>query len=118
MNFRATSWWEAFETKLKDYPAWLIDVSIFGIAGIIAGYVIKNFGKLLLLAGLALVIILWLFNYLDLLTPNIQRLKELLGIASASGCSEVLHIWSEWARMHLAACGALIVGFLVGWKLG
>ena len=118
MSTQATGGWETLETKLKNYPEWLVDIAIYGIAAMILGFIVKNFGRVLFFAVFGIIVVMWFLHYTDFIVVNIARLKSLIGLSGVESLDAAFRVWCEWARMHLAACAALVVGFLLGWKLG
>lgn|GEM_PF-3910739 len=113
-----TNWFEAVRSKLQDYPEWLFDAGVFGILGFVIGFVFKNFGKVLLFGAIGLFLGLGILHYAHIIVVNITQIKEIFGLAAAHTIDDGVHIYSDWARLHIIGILAGIVSFCIGWKVG
>ncbi len=118
MSKQINGWWETVESHLKDYPTWLLEIGIYGFISCALGFLFKNFGRYIIFAFVGIIALAWLFSYLDLITINNLRMKDLVGLGNARTLDDGFYIISGWARAHIAACISLVGGFFLGWKLG
>lgn len=111
-----TSWFDVIQEQLKNYPIWLIELALYGFLALIVGFLSKNFGRYVLFALTGLIIAGWLFAYIDIITIHIDHIKELFGLTQAKTIDDAIHIYTNLARIHWAACTGMIIGFFIGWK--
>jgi len=98
----------------------LLDVGIYGTIGFIAGFLLKKYSEyfiafILLLIG---IFILQQFNYISV-SFNSTKIHEILGFNEIPISHDMYGnlLW-EWMRSHVASSLSLIVGFLIGLKVG
>lgn len=112
-----SNWFETIKTKLQEYPAWVFDCAVFGIIGFVAGFVIKNFGKLVLFGILALIVGLAGLHYGNIVSVNVSQIKAILGLAAAHTIDDGIRIYSAWAQHHAIGVISATVAFFIGWKV-
>lgn len=112
------SWWYLVQAQLKSYPPWLVQVTFFGITGLIVGFIAKNFGKLIVYTTIGVTVLLWLLHYLQFISIHGFAFKSLLGLSTAHSLDDVLKIYFVWAQTHVIGCVAASVGFFLGWRVG
>ena len=98
----------------------LIDIGVYGSIGFIAGYLLKKYSEYfvsLLFLVIALVV-LQQFDYVAVLF-NYEKINEVFGLNiipfGADSCKNMLF---EWMKSNVPRSASLIVGFLIGLKVG
>lgn len=111
-------WWYLVQAQLSHYPVWLMQVTLFGLSGLIAGFIAKNFGKMLIYTVIGVILLLWLLSYLNYISINSVAFKDLFGVTSAHSIDDIIRIYGKWAHEHMVGCIAGAISFLLGWRLG
>ncbi|MGC2310217.1 MAG: FUN14 domain-containing protein [Candidatus Babeliaceae bacterium] len=117
MKEKITGWFTALQNKLKDYPSWVLDICLYGIFGLVIGFLCKNIGRYLFFGVLGMIAFLWILNTAGFATIDTARIKDFLGLSSIQTIDDLLHMYIEWVRAHLIGCIAFIIAFFCGWKL-
>jgi len=98
----------------------LIDIGVYGAIGFIVGFLLKKYSEyfislVLLIIGL---VVLQQFDYISL-SLNSLKIHDALGLQDMPMVGDAYGslLW-EWMRTHVVSTSSLIVGFLVGLKIG
>jgi uncharacterized membrane protein (Fun14 family) len=113
----SSGWFESLQNKLQEYPAWIIDASIYGVFGLIAGFLFKNIGRYILLGLLISCVVLWLLNSVGFVIIDTVHIKDFFGFSAINTLDDLATVFLTWIHLHLIVCIAFIVGFFCGWKL-
>lgn len=116
MKITETGWYDVMQGHLSRYPNWAVELGVYGLGGCLAGFLLKNFGRFMIGLIATLLLFLWFFAYLDIITFHLENLRALLGIQAIQTIDDGVRIYTEWAREHWAACLGSIIGFIIGWK--
>ncbi|HSC25336.1 MAG TPA: FUN14 domain-containing protein [Candidatus Babeliales bacterium] len=98
----------------------LIDFCLYGAIGFILGFLIKKYNEyfialVLLLVGL---IVLQQLDYISL-TINLSKIHEMLGLRHVSIIGDRYGtLLLEWIKSNIIGSTSLIIGFLIGLKVG
>lgn len=98
----------------------LIDIGIYGAIGFITGFLLKKYSEYFIAAILLIVGILVLqqFNYVSF-SINTSKIHQMLGLQSSSVVGDRYGVLLfEWMKANVAGSASLIVGFLIGLKIG
>lgn len=98
----------------------LIDIGIYGAIGFITGFLLKKYSEYFIAAILLIVGILVLqqFNYISF-SINTPKIHQMLGLQSSSVVGDRYGVLLfEWMKANVAGSASLIVGFLIGLKIG
>jgi len=98
----------------------LIDVGMYGVIGLIIGFLLKKYSEYFIAFILFFIgiIILQQFDYLAL-SWNAAKIHEALGLQGMPMTSDSYGtLLLEWARSHVISASSLLVGFLIGLKVG
>jgi uncharacterized membrane protein (Fun14 family) len=118
MTTPTPTWYTELQTRLASYPAPLPDIILFAPLGFLAGFLLKSFGRYFIFALLLAIGILWCAQYFNLATIHQREIELFLGLPPFTSPSDFVTWLVAWAQNHIAACISLIIGFLLGWKLG
>lgn len=111
---------ETIAHKLGIDKNMLIDIGIYGAIGFITGFLLKKYSEYFIAAALLLigVAILQQFDYVAV-SFNMQKIHGMLGFPYipmvSIGYGQLL---LEWTKSNIPAVTSLVVGFLVGLKIG
>lgn len=111
------NWFDSIKEKLNTQEAWATELVIFGLSGLIIGFLLKNFGKILVtltLAALAIAVVLHFTVY----PMPMDKLQAFFGIADFSDIQGMINAKIAWIKQHPVAAVSGFVGILVGWKVG
>jgi len=114
----AQGWLDAIKERFSTQEPWAIELVVFGLGGFVAGFLLKNFGKLaLMLLAVALVVIVGL-HYTHVTEIPFEKLQAFLGISDLNTVQDIINMKIAWAKDHPVAIVSGVVGLLVGWKVG
>lgn len=111
-------WYELLKQKFAGYPPFIPDVLIALPIGLVAGFLLKTLGRYLVMGLLAGAAILWIADYFNLITIHHGQVEALLGMQPFSSFGEFGSFIMTMVKEHVAGAITLLVGFLIGWKLG
>jgi len=111
---------EAIANKIGMDKDTLVDISLYGAIGFIFGFLIKKYSEYFiafLLLAIA-VVVLQHFDYVSF-SINTPKIQELLGLEPMILTNDSYGvIFFEWIRSNVAGSVSLLVGFLIGLKVG
>jgi uncharacterized membrane protein (Fun14 family) len=110
-------WFENLKGRFSAYPPYVFDMAFFGFAGLIAGVLLKNFGRVLLLSLILIGGFLWFADHFNLVVIKQLELQEFLGFDIFTTIQESATTLPRWIQEHTTAALAAAVGFFIGWKL-
>ncbi len=123
----ATGWFETIKEKLQlDEIAKKLNISLdtigetavwFGI-GFLGGFLLKRYGRYVVLAILTCLVGLWALSHFELVTLHMDKFKEIVGFASTDTVASVFATFGEWAKEHVIQAIACVAGFFMGYKIG
>lgn len=99
-------------------PTYASDILMFGPLGMLFGFLAKVMGRYFVFALLVALIAAWVAIHYGVITFDEEKLKALLGMSPSITFSDVMNMLFAWMKEHVAGCVAMIVGFIIGWKLG
>jgi len=111
---------EAVANKFGIDKNLLIDVGVYGAIGFIIGFLLKKYSEYFISLALLLIaiVVLQQFDYISL-SFNAAKIHDALGLQgmpmSADACGSLF--W-EWVKSHVISSSSLLVGFLIGLKVG
>lgn len=122
---QSPNWWESLkeaflrETKKFDLSVHnLVEIFAYAAVGFITGFLLKKYGRFLILFFLIAVLSLWGLNYLNIITIDIVKIKTLLGISEFSTVDSIWKTYSFWVKEHIIATITILIGFLIGYHVG
>lgn len=89
----------------------------FGI-GFLGGFLLKRYGRYVLLALLACLVMLWGLSYFELISIHFDNFKEVVGFATTDTVASLFATFGTWAKAHVIQSIACMVGFFFGCKIG
>jgi len=98
----------------------LIDIALYGAIGFIVGFLLKKYSEyfialVLLIVG---VVVLQQFDYVSF-SINIPKIHQMLGLQSVPMVGDKYGVLLlEWMKANIAGSASLVVGFLIGLKVG
>jgi len=98
----------------------LIDIGLYGAIGFIVGFLLKKYSEyfialVLLIVG---VVVLQQFDYVSF-SINIPKIHQMLGLQSVPMVGDKYGVLLlEWMKANIAGSASLVVGFLIGLKVG
>jgi hypothetical protein len=112
------SWYEMLSKQFKAYPAWAVELGIFGIVFLILGFLVKSFGRYFFLTILGIAACIAAAYYFDFAPGFITELKDFMGLHNMKVLGDIPTIFIAWARGHAIACIGAVIGFVVGYSIG
>jgi hypothetical protein len=112
------SWMNSIQEYFSDYRTWLTDIVIMGGAALITGVLLKNFGRYILGGILVAVITVLALNYSGLIAITFADILAKIGFTGVTSPAEFATALLDWMKLHIVGTISIIVGFVLGWKLG
>ena len=92
----------------------LIEIASFLAIGFFSGLLLKKHFKNTLLLILAIIFFIILSNYYDL----INRVHLITGISGNDSIASVLEHFTKYFKNNMATSLTLLIGFIIGYKIG
>ena len=110
---------ETIANKLGIDKNTLIDIGVYSAIGFIVGFLLKKYSEYFIACALFIVglVVLQQFGYISI-DFNTAKIHEMLGLQSAMVSDGYGMLLVEWAKSNVPAAASLIVGFLIGMKIG
>lgn len=98
----------------------IVETLIYFGAGCAFGFLAKRYLKHVIIALILLVVLIKGMEWanIGMTTINWDRVKELTGLSPSDSVSSVSSIFIAWVQSHIRQSIAVVVGVLVGAKLG
>lgn len=109
-------WLDSIKERFASQEPWAIELVIFGLGGFVLGFLLKNFGKLMVIGAVVAVALIIGLHYTHVYP--FEKLQALLGFPEIHNVHELLKEKIVWGKEHPVALVSGIVGLLVGWKVG
>lgn len=107
--------------KVHESKDMLIDVALYGVIGLLIGYLLKRYSIVVLIAVL-MIAVLFMLQHLEIvhIAVNWLKLHEYLGLPNAAIIlsDNVPALLWECAKNNMVVVVSAIVGFLLGLKIG
>jgi len=109
--------WNDIQSRLQDYPDWLVELGMSLLFGLVIGFVCRNFGRMLLFFCMSALITVFVLEYTNFIAIQAPGLRALFKDPNETVATWV-HAVFTYARDRIVATAGLIIGFLFGWRLG
>lgn len=112
---------EVIANKLGMDKNMLVDIGLYGAIGFITGFLLKKYSEYFIAMALFIVgiVVLQQFDYVSV-SINMPKVHNMLGLqdAAVAGDSKYGMMLFEWMKANVAGSASLVVGFLIGLKVG
>lgn len=88
------------------------------LAGFTSGFLLKKYLKLLLVGTIIALLMLKGFEWYRIITIDWATLNTTLGFQPTDTVEIMIAAWYGWLKAHMLISSAIVVGFLIGYKLG
>ncbi len=97
----------------------LVDVTLYGAIGFLIGFLLKKYSEYFISMALLIVgiVVLQQLDYISF-SINMPKIHELLGIQSGAAVDGYGKLLWESIKANVAGSTSLVVGFLIGLKVG
>lgn len=109
-------WYEILAAKIKSFDRptdFFIAIGLYFLAGFLLGLFIKYFGKLVFLAGIITLALVYGLQYLGVITVHFTSLTDMLGLADPVTLQDIWLSLSSWVKSHLMQAIAAAIGIFV-----
>lgn len=105
--------------KFQESRGTLLDIGLYGGIGLLVGFFMKKYSTLVVFIVL-MALSLYVFQHFNFITINWSVVYTTLGIQSAAllTTESLFYLATEWAKSNIVATASIIVGFLLGLKIG
>ncbi len=117
-NVNSVNWLDSIKERFGSQEPWAVELVVFGLSGFIAGFLLKNFGKLAILMFLAVVAVVFGLHYAHISDVPYERFQEFFGLSQISSIQELINVKIDFCKEHPAALISGVVGLFAGWKVG
>jgi uncharacterized membrane protein (Fun14 family) len=111
---------DAIADKLGMDKHTLFDIGLYGAIGFITGFLLKKYSEyfIALLLVVIGVVVLQQFDYISI-AINMPKVNEAFGLQSMPVAGDKYGtLLLEWIKSNIAGSASLVVGFLIGLKVG
>lgn len=111
---------ESIASKIGMDKNVLIDIGLYGAIGFIVGFLLKKYSEYFIAFALFIVgiVVLQQFDYVSF-SINTPKIHQMLGLQSAPVVGDKYGVLLlEWMKANVAGSASLVVGFLIGLKVG
>ena len=92
--------------------------SLYSFFGFVVGFGLKKYGRYLIILSLFCGLVLFGLYCFNVITFDILKLKELIGLAPTTTFNNFLQLFYEWMRDNKIISISSIVGFIIGYMVG
>lgn len=114
----SASWLDSIKERFGGQESWAVELVTFGLAGLVLGFLLKNFGRIASLIIAAAFIAVLVLHYTHVYEMPYEKLLEVLNVPSTASMQDIINAKIAWSKDHLVAVVSGLVGVLVGWKVG
>lgn len=109
-----------FITSMTESKAVIAETLAYFAAGFAVGFLAKRYLRQLFIVIVVSIIVIKGLEYAGVGTValNWSRVKELTGVSTTDTLGAVAQAYLAWLQMHIRQTVAVVVGFLVGTKVG
>ena len=111
---------EAIANKLGMDKNTLVDIGLYGAIGFITGFLLKKYSEYFIALALLIVgiVVLQQFDYISV-SINMPKIHQMLGLDPALVVGDKYSVLLlEWVKANIAGSASLVIGFLIGLKVG
>ncbi len=115
--------WQEFDIKkwseqIGGSSAEAVEAAIYFCLSFAVGFLFKKYFKFIFACLFTALILIIILDYGQFLTIDWNAIKAFFGIGAATDVNTVLNQFFDWIKNHILLFIAIVVGFLVGYKLG
>jgi uncharacterized membrane protein (Fun14 family) len=115
--------WNEFDIKklsesIGGSSAEAVEAAIYFCLSFGAGFCIKKYFKIIFICLVFSFITIKVLEYTHFLTVDWVALKALVGINGTDDFNVIINRCFDWIKEHLLLFISIVIGFLVGYKLG
>ncbi len=96
----------------------LVEIVAYLGIGFIGGFLIKKYGRYVVCVVLVTGVCIWGLVYLKIITVDWVEAKAVLGISQTQTVESLWNIYSIWIKEHILAAASIILGFVIGYRVG
>ncbi len=110
--------WERIRSAFAGYPEWIGEGLVGVFAGLVLGFLSRILGRMVLIILVTAVVVGVGLHYFNVVSFNTEPVLKFFGMAQWPSASEFITGMFTWCKVHIVACIAVILGFILGWKFG
>ncbi len=116
-------WFESINEKFQEAIASkevIVETLIYFVVGAALGFLAKKYLKHLLIALVLLVILIKGLEWANVgtMTINWDHVKEITGLSPDDSATSIAGMFFAWVQSHIRQTIAIVVGILIGSKIG
>jgi uncharacterized membrane protein (Fun14 family) len=106
---------ESIKAYLANYTVWLPELVIYAGIGFFLGFLLRNFGRIMISVVAIVLITLIVLQYTGMMVTS---LPDMLGLSGISSVQELMDIVLIWIKTHIMGTIGFLLGLSLGFKLG
>ncbi len=96
----------------------LVEIAAYLSIGFISGFLIKKYGRYVVCIVLVTGACIWGLAYLKVITIDLMKAKAILGISETQTVESLWNIYGIWIKEHILAAVSIVIGFVIGYRVG
>jgi len=96
----------------------ILEMSAYLGIGFISGFLVKKYGRYVVCAVLIAGLSIWGLEHLNIITIDWARAKDVIGVSDTQTVQSLWGIYIAWVKEHIFAAAGVVIGFLVGYRVG
>ena len=105
---------DSIKAYLTDYTVWLPEFVIYSGVGFLTGFLLRNFGRIIISVCAIVLITLIVLQYTGMMTTS---LPDMFGFSGISTIQEGVDVGVTWIKNHVMGFIVFLLGFSLGFKL-
>lgn len=105
---------ESIKAYLADYNVWLPELVIYSTIGFLLGFLLRNFGRIIISVLAIVLVTLIVLQYTGMMTTS---LPEMIGLSGVSSLQDGIDMAILWVKNHVMGVVGLLLGLSLGFKL-
>jgi uncharacterized membrane protein (Fun14 family) len=115
------NWWHSLVIKFNSFDRsteWFIEVGFYALGGLIVGFLLKHYARLVFFALLLTIGLIALLDHYAIVTINYDYLAIFSSLSSKISLSQIIDLCVSWLGNHIAQTVAACLGLFIAWELG
>ena len=112
------SWYHMLQSKLPKVESWAFDLLVCGIVAFVAGFMLKNFGKMLIFALVIAFAVAYGLDATQYYAVPWNDIWSWFGFGHVSSWAQAVDTIITWVKEHPMGFVSAALGLIIGWKVG
>jgi uncharacterized membrane protein (Fun14 family) len=104
--------------KLNISKEQFVELATYFAIGFFTGFLFKKYARYLIISLILLALALKYMESSGLITLHWDKIQSVVTVNQTGGFEQLYHVAVEWVKAHVSLSISLVVGFIVGYKVG